>query len=68
MSEEKEPYEACGRYKVTLRNGQNFYFTMGENFIQCCPPFENRPENIETRMLLDDFCDAITEAMGGTNK
>lgn len=59
--------EPCQRHKVKLRNGHNFYFTMGEDFIQCSPPFENRPENLEMRMLLDDFCDKITEIMGGRN-
>jgi hypothetical protein len=60
--------EDCKRHRVELRNGDNFYFMMGENFIQCCPPNENRPENLKTRMLLDDFCDAITKVMGGSNE
>jgi len=60
--------EECKRHKVTLRNGENFYFIMGNDFIQCSPPFENRPENMKTRMLLDDFCDAITKVMGGSNE
>lgn len=60
-------YEECKRHVIKLRNGDNFYFMLGKDFIQCCPPFENRPENLETRMLLDDFCEAVTKAMGGSN-
>ena len=58
----------CKRHVLKLRNGDNMYFMMGDDFIQCCPPFENRPENLETRMLLDDFCGKITEIMGGSNE
>ena len=65
---EERNVDTCKRHKVTLRDGSNFYFIMGKDFIQCSPPFENRPENVKTRMLLDDFCDAITKAMGGSNE
>ena len=57
----------CKRHVLKLRNGDNMYFMIGENFIQACPPFENREENLDTRMLIDDFCDAITKVMGGSN-
>ena len=58
----------CKRHSVELRNGDTMYFMMGEDFIQCCPPFENRPENLQTRMILDDFCDAVTKILGGSNE
>ena len=58
----------CKRHSVELRSGDTMYFMMGEDFIQCCPPFENRPENLQTRMILDDFCDAVTKVMGGSNE
>jgi len=60
--------EDCKRHKVVLDDGSNFYFMMGEDFIQCCMPFENHPDNKETRKLLNNFCDAITKAMGGSNE
>ena len=63
-----EDEEDCKRFRIKLRNGTNMYFTLGDNFVQASPPFENRPENMETRMLLDDFCDAITKALGGSNE
>ncbi len=55
--------EDCTRHRVTMKDGTNFYFIMGKDFIQCTPPFENRPENLKTRVLLDSFCDAVSEAM-----
>ena len=58
----------CKRHSVELRSGDTMYFMMGDDFIQCCPPFENRPENLQTRMILDDFCDAVTKVMGGSNE
>jgi len=58
----------CKRHSVELRSGDTMYFMMGDDFIQCCPPFENRPENLQTRMILDDFCDAVTKILGGSNE
>ena len=58
----------CKRFRITLRNGDSMYFTLGTDFVMASPPFENRPENLEMRMLLDDFCNAITTAMGGSNE
>lgn len=66
--DERPAIQDCKRHKAVLRNGSNFYFIMGKDFIQCSPPFENRPENYKIRMILDDFCDAITKSLGGSNE
>ncbi len=58
----------CARHRVVMKDGTRFYFILGKDFIQCTPPFENRPENLKTRMILDSFCDAVTKALGGSNE
>lgn len=62
-----EDIQDCERHVARLRDGTQFYFMMGKNFITCTVPFENRPENEKTREIMDAFCDAVTQALGGSN-
>ena len=59
--------EDCRRHRVDM-DGFHFYFILGENFIQVFPDGENRPENLRERMVLDAFCGAATQVMGGSNE
>ncbi len=58
------PSDNCRRVCVTL-NGENYYFSIGENFIHATVPRENDPFMGEQRQLIEDLCAGITTALGG---
>jgi hypothetical protein len=56
--------DPCKRVKTVI-DGENFYLLIGMNFVDCTVPFENRPENVKLRTIVDTICRTITEAQGG---
>lgn len=56
--------EPCARVCVPL-NGENYYFSIGSNFIHATVPHENRPDRAAERKLIEDLCNGITTALGG---
>ena len=57
-------HEKCRRVMVRL-NDENYYFTIGRNFIHPTVPHENRPDREEERALIEGLCNGITKALGG---
>lgn len=56
--------ETCTRKKVVI-DGENYYLTIGPNFVHPTTPYENRPENEKLRRIVETICDVITEVQGG---
>jgi hypothetical protein len=54
----------CKRVRVPL-NGENYYFSIGKDFISPTIPRENDPCMSEQRKLIEALCSGITKALGG---
>lgn len=52
------------RVKVCI-DGENYYFTVGENFIHATVPDENKLDRARERALIEALCQGITVALGG---
>jgi hypothetical protein len=54
--------EECVRKCVEI-NGENYYILVGKTFVSATVPFENRPERMEERRIVESICDAVTSVM-----
>lgn len=54
----------CRRVRVKL-NGENYYLTLGDDFILVTVPDENKFDRANERMLLESLCSGTTRALGG---
>jgi hypothetical protein len=52
-----------GVRKRIVIDGKNFYLTVGTTFVDCTVPYENRPENLKLRQIVDSLCEQISEVM-----
>lgn len=60
----KDMGEKCIRKRI--KHGKEYlYIFHGENFVDAVIPFENRPENQNTRMIVDSVCKEATKLMMG---
>ncbi len=57
-----EPPEECVRKKVVIA-GENYYLVVGRSFVDVTVAHENRPENLEKRLMLQTLCDEITSVL-----
>ena len=57
-----EPPEACVRKRVVI-SGENYYLVVGRSFVDVTVAHENRPENLEKRLMLQTLCDEITSVL-----
>jgi hypothetical protein len=44
-------------------DGENYYIVVTHNSVTITTPFENRPENITRRLVIDRLADEITATM-----
>jgi hypothetical protein len=44
-------------------DGENYYIVVTPNSVTITTPFENRPENIQRRLVIDRLADEITATM-----
>lgn len=58
------PSDACRRFKVVI-DKENYYLTVGQNFVDATVPRENSRDNEKLRIIVDTLCSAITKALGG---
>lgn len=58
-------FVGSGKRRKVVINGENFYLTVGENFIEATVPYENRPDNQELRQIVETLCQTATVLMGG---
>jgi len=56
-------YLGTGKRRRVEINGENYYLLLSDNHIDITVPFENRPENVETRVLLNTLCKEISKLM-----
>lgn len=54
--------EPCVRKRIVV-GGENYYLIMGKNFVQATVPYENRPDRLQERAIVEAICEAITEMM-----
>jgi hypothetical protein len=59
--------EICKRVKAEI-DGENFYITVGADFVHATVPYENRPDNAKLRRIVDSICHSITKAQGGEDE
>ena len=59
-------HEDCIRKMIEI-DGENFYIMIGKNFVDTTVPFENRPDRMKLRQMLDSICDCITEGLQEVN-
>ncbi len=57
-----ESPEECVRKKVVIA-GENYYLVVGRSFVDVTVAHENRPENLEKRLMLQTLCDEITSVL-----
>jgi hypothetical protein len=43
---------------------ENYYIVVTPTSVECTVPHENRPDQIQTRMVVDKICEEITKTMG----
>jgi hypothetical protein len=60
----KDQGENCIRLRKSHGN-EYLYIFYGDNFVDAVIPFENRPENQNTRMIVDSVCKEATKLMRG---
>jgi hypothetical protein len=56
--------DGCKRRRIEI-GGENFYLVVGQNFVVCTVPHENRPENLQVRQIVETICETITDMQGG---
>ena len=56
--------ENCIRKRITI-NDENYYLVVGTDFVMATVPYENRPERMNERRVVETLCDEITTALGG---
>ena len=56
--------ELCKRKVIEIKN-ENFYLIVGKNFIDATIAHENRPENLELRMIVETLCREATTLLEG---
>lgn len=56
------PSKDCVRERMKIE-GENYYLIVGDDFVRVTCPYENRPDNIKMRMVIDLICDKISEIM-----
>ncbi len=54
--------EPCTRERVEI-NGHNVYVIVGDTFCDVTIAHENRPENLEFRLTMEEVCKAISRNM-----
>ena len=59
MKVEAEP---CIRRRVEI-DGDHYYILVGHRFVAASVPYENRPENLKQRQVIESLCAAITNCM-----
>ena len=50
------------RHRIEI-SGENYYILLTDNHLDLTLPYENRPENIEQRVLLNTLCKEISKLM-----
>ena len=61
MSQDYEE-ERCIRKRISI-NGENYYLVVGTTFVLATLPFENRPERLKERQIVETLCSEITELL-----
>jgi hypothetical protein len=56
--------EHCVRSRVVI-DGENFYVTVGRNFVDATVPRENSNDRAKLRRIVKTLCDEITRRLGG---
>ena len=65
----KEEQECDDGKRIRLPYGEDEYIYLfhGKKFIEATIPFENRPENLRTRGIVDTICNKATRVNGRRN-
>jgi len=58
----QQTYSKGKRKKIVIDN-ENFYITITPNSVTATVPFENRPENLKLRQIIDSICETITTTL-----
>lgn len=56
-------YQGTGKRRRIEIAGQNYYIFVGDSHVDVTLPYENRPENIEQRVLVNTLCKEISKLM-----
>lgn len=56
-------YQGTGKRRRIEIAGENYYLFVGDRHVDCTIPHENRPENIEQRVLINTLCKEISKLM-----
>lgn len=61
MSQDYEE-ERCIRKRITI-NDENYYLVVGDTFVMATVPYENRPERMKERQVVESLCTEITSLL-----
>ena len=56
-------YQGSGKRRKETIDGENYYILLTDTHLDITTPFENRPENIKQRVIINHLCKSISKLM-----